>query len=321
MNMGFYVGAYATSANVSGWNAELETNYYSQLKAMDNIKGLEHPFVGSLHAHDDDWFLANISPNWQFVFTCIPGIMGALGSNPQFGIASDDEQGRQAALTFMKKACDAVAKLNAHAQRQVVKAVQIQTAPNRSKASGSAEALQASLNTMLEWDWQGAKLIIEHCDALVEGQTPSKGFLTLNDEIAVVKKINETAQTTPLGILVNWGRSVIETRTVDGAIAHIKTLKAHNILSGLMFSGVSDQDTDYGKWQDSHMPPAPNSQIKFGAEKSLLTQQEMLRSLQASGLDPMQEESIVGIKIGIRPRETNVDDRVSYIADALRAIS
>lgn len=318
--MGFYVGAYATSPNVSGWNAELESKYYDQLKAMSNIKGLEHPFVGSLHAHDDDWFLANISPNWQFVLTCVPGIMGALSDNPQFGIASDNEQGRQAALIFMKKACEAVAKLNAHANKKVVKAVQIQTAPNRSKASGSASALKASLSTMLKWDWQGAQLVIEHCDALVEGQTPSKGFLSLEDEIAVVQSLNENAKPA-LGILVNWGRSVIETRSVDGAIAHIQALKDKGLLSGLMFSGVSDQDTDYGKWADSHMPPAPNEVIEFGAEKSLLVQAEMLRSLRASELNPHNADSIVGIKIGIRPRDTSLDDRVKYIRDALNAIS
>lgn len=317
--MGFYVGAYATSPNTTGWDAQLESDYYERLKKMKNIKGLEHPFVGSLHAHDDDWFLAAISPSWQFIFTCVPGIMGALSKNPHFGIASNNEQGRQEALAFMKKARDAIAKLNGHCKRQVVQCLMVQTSPNRSQASGSASALQASLQEMLAWDWQGAKLVIEHCDALVDGQTPAKGFLSLNDEITAVNKINETANV-PVGIVVNWGRSVIETRSVDGAVDHINTLRSHNLLSGLMFSGVSDQDTEYGKWKDSHMPPAPNQLIQYGALKSLMTQQEMQRCLHASSININATDAIVGIKLGIRPRETGVEDRIAYIRDALAAL-
>jgi hypothetical protein len=185
---------------------------------------------------------------------------------------------------------------------------------------GSASALQASLQEMLEWDWQGAKLVIEHCDALVDGQTPAKGFLSLEDEITVVNNINETAGNA-VGIVVNWGRSVIETRSVEGALDHINLLKSHNLLSGVMFSGGSDQDTEYGKWKDSHMPPAPNQLIQFGALTSLMTQQEMQRCLQASSIDTNSPDAIVGIKLGIRPRETGVEDRIAYIRDALAALS
>lgn len=314
--MNYFVGAYASSPNVVSWDPELESRYYQALKRMPNVKGLEHPFTGALHPQDDEWFLKNIKPEWKFLFTCVPGIMAALGNNPKFGIASDDEAGRQEALAFMQKACAAIGKLNQHLGREAVQAIQIQTAPNRSKASGSAQALEQSLLTMLEWDWHGAQLVIEHCDTLVEGQTPAKGFLTIEDEIAVIESVN-AKQSTNMGIVVNWGRSVIETRNVEGAIEHINLLKQHNLLAGLMFSGVSDQNTEYGQWKDSHMPPAPNAELLAGAEHSLMTEGEMLKSLAASDAANLP---IVGIKLGIRPKTMSLEDRLAHIKDCLAAL-
>ncbi|WP_158969691.1 DUF4862 family protein [Paraglaciecola sp. L3A3] len=314
--MQYFVGAYATSPNVSTWDPELETCYYQQLKVMPNVKGLEHPFTGKLHANDDDWFLANIDTTWQFLFTCVPGNMGALAKNPHFGIASDDAAGRAEALDFMRKACAAIAKLNAHLGRQAVQAVEIQTAPDRSKASGSKASLKKSLETMLQWDWQGAQLVIEHCDTLVEGQVPAKGFLTIEDEIAVLTELNVN-NPTPVGMVMNWGRSVIETRNTHGAIEHVKLLKKHNLLTGVMFSGVSDQDTEYGQWLDTHMPPTPNAQLMTGAEHSLMTEQQMLNTLAACGDESLP---IVGIKLGIRPRSMPLEKRVAHIRDCLAAL-
>ncbi|MDN4502938.1 DUF4862 family protein [Alteromonadaceae bacterium BrNp21-10] len=311
--MRYFVGAYATSPNAFGWDPELETRYYQQLKSIPSIKGLEHPFTGTLHPNDDDWFLANIDSNWQYVFTCVPGNMGALSKNPHFGIASDDDAGRAQALAFMQKARDAIAKLNGHLGRQAVKAIEIQTAPNRSNASGSKAALNASLQTMLQWDWQGAQLVIEHCDTLVDGQKPAKGFLTLEDEIAVLTEINGQTET-PIGMVMNWGRSVIETRSIEGAIEHTQLIKQAGLLSGLMFSGVSDQDTEYGAWSDSHMPPAPSASVQFGAEHSLMTEQQIQRSLAAGDGNNLD---IMGIKLGIRPKDTSLEDRIGYIRDAL----
>jgi hypothetical protein len=52
-----------------------------------------------------------------------------------------------------------------------------------------------------------------------------------------------------------------------------------------------------------------------------MTKEEMLRCLKISELDHNDPDAIVGIKIGIRPRDTTLDDRVDYIRDALNAIS
>ena len=314
--MKYTLGAYAASPNHSGWNPALETAFYNELKALPNIKGLEHPFLGRLHQHDDDWFLANIAPDWNYVFTCIPGIMNALGQNPLFGIASDEELGRLAALDFMQQACTAIGKLNVHLGRQAVTAIQIQTAPARHKAAASKAALMASLNTMLEWDWQGAKLVIEHCDALVGSHAPSKGFLSLGDELEVITQLNMQLSTKQqLGMVINWGRSVFETRRVEGALEHILAAQAAGVLSGVMFSGVSDQDSEYGAWRDSHQPPKQSGQVTNGEPGSWMTEQTMHDCLAAC--DDPQAFPVLGAKIGIRPHSATIAQRIGTIRDTL----
>ena len=313
--MKYTVGAYAASPNQSAWDPLLETAYYHGLKQLPNLKGLEHPFLGALHQHDDDWFLANIDATWDFVFTCIPGIMTALSHNPLFGLASDDEAGRAAALEFMRQACAAIGKLNAHLGRPAVTAIQIQTAPARHKASSSKAALLASLKTMLSWDWHGARILIEHCDAYVPEHTPSKGFLALSDELAVLTEINRSVPAQQqLGVVINWGRSVFETRRVAGALEHIQQAKAAGLLSGLMFSGVSDKDSEFGAWRDSHQPPQQSAAVPYGEPGSWMSEQTMQQCLAACNA---AELLVLGAKIGIRPQSASIDQRIATISDTL----
>ncbi len=311
--MTYFVGAYAASPSANGWNAETETQYYTQLKKDARIKGLEHPFVGQLHIEDDEWFLDNISTEWEFVFTCIPGIMDAISKNPDFGIASDNEAGRQEALDFMLKARDAIAKLNAHCGKPVVKAIEIQTSPNREVSSSSAASLKTSLTTMQSWDWQGARIVIEHCDTFVEGQEPQKGFLTLQEELDTIAEVNESLDSN-MGVVINWGRSVIETRSTQGALDHIEQAKAAGLLAGLMFSGVSDQETEYGAWKDSHMPAEKTEHSTIGADGSWMTQEEMHKCVDAADAKTL---AILGIKLGVRPLDAPLTDRLAHIDNAL----
>jgi hypothetical protein len=313
----YYVGAYASSPNTANWDSVLESRYYQQLKALDAVKGLEHPFLGNLHPYDDDWFIANIDRKWRFVFTCIPGIMSAIGNNPKFGLASNDNPGRQEALVFMAKARTAIAKLNAAYGYSVVDAIQVQTSPSRAVASSSPEALKLSLETMLQWDWQGARIVIEHCDAFIVGQKPSKGFLTLSEEIAVLEAIN-SQRASSLGIVINWGRSAIEARNSQGAIDHIIQAKENGLLIGLMFSGACDQTTTTGPWQeeawkDSHRPPALST-TTLGAIASLMTAEKMHACMLAADYKNLP---ILGIKIGIRPIDAPLEERLSIIRDSL----
>lgn len=313
--MKYTVGAYAASPNQSSWDAALETAFYAALKTQPNLTGLEHPFLGRLHPHDDNWFLANIDPQWDYVFTCIPGIMNALSQSPQFGLASLDESGRNAALAFMQQACAAIGKLNAHVGRKAVSAIQIQTAPARHHAASSAAALKASLQTMLQWDWQGARILIEHCDAYVPGHVPSKGFLALRDELEVVTELNrQLPARQQLGVVINWGRSVFETRHIDGALEHIQQAKAAGLLAGLMFSGVSDKDSEFGAWRDSHQPPQQSALMPLGEPGSWLSEQTMHACLAAADAASL---AVLGAKIGIRPHSAGIDQRLATISQTL----
>lgn len=328
--MAYFVGAYAASPNTAGWDPALEARYYERLRALPMLKGLEHPFVGTLHPHDDAWFVRHIDPSWRFLFTCIPGVMAALAKNPQFGLASEHPAGREAALNFMRQARDAVVSLNAACGRPVVDAIQIHSAPNRAAAQSSGAAFMASLATLLQWDWQGARLVVEHCDAHVPGQLPSKGFLSLVDEIAAVEATN-ARHGSDVGVVINWGRSVIETRSAEGALHHIRLARQHGVLAGLMFSGASGQETPYGAWQDSHMPPAPAtagpppatagpspaSSSSVGAVGSLLSDTALQDCLRASA---GRHLPILGLKIGIRPIDASLDERMAYLASALERL-
>ena len=311
--MSYFVGAYAASPNTVSWDPELEARYYAQLRALPNVKGLEHPFLGSLHPHDDAWFISHIDPKWRFVFTCIPGVMAAMAKNPLVGLASDDASGREEALAFVRQARDAVAALNAACGQSVVDAIEIHSAPDQTRAASSVAAFTASLAELVQWDWQGARVVIEHCDAHVPGQVASKGFLTLAEEIAAIEATN-TRYGSDVGIVVNWGRSVLEARSAEGALHHIWLAKQHNVLAGLMFSGASGQDTPYGAWRDSHMPPAPANAGGMGAEGSLLTDAALRDCLLASD---GRQLPILGLKIGIRPLDATLESRMAYLSSGL----
>lgn len=314
---GFYVGAYATAPVTQSWNPEVQTAYFNGLKAIPGVRGLEHPFTGALHGQDDAWFLANVDPSWDFVFTGIPGVMGRLGEDASFGIASSAEAGRQAALAFYQQARQAILKLNRHLGRQAVKVMMLHTAPR--PADGvypDMAALVASLEEMQTWDWDGAALVIEHCDTQIEGQAPSKGFLTIESEIAAIAEVNRKTGS-EIGLCINWGRSALETRSVDGPVQHIEAARAAGLLKGLMFSGVSGAQSPYGSWQDTHMPPAGEASTGAFEPCSMLSEAEFRRCVEAA--DP-QALDYMGIKIGVRPESLDTAERLAYIESALNML-
>ena len=315
--MGYFVGAYATAPITERWDPTIQAEYLDGLKAMSNVRGLEHPFTGSLHPEDDDWFLSNIDPDWDFVFTCMPGVMDRLGEDDTFGIASSSESGRQAALEFYAQARQAILKLNRHLGRQAVTAILIQASPRFGlDVCPEAEALAASLETLASWDWDGAALVLEHCDAQVPEHAPAKGFLSIQAEIEAVTKANRAGGAS-VSLCINWGRSALETRSVDGPVQHIEAARAAGLLSGLMFSGVSDRESPYGVWRDSHMPPAQAFNIPAFEPCSLLTETEFRRCLKAADF---RQLDFMGIKIAVRPDAMNVSDRLAHVAGALHIL-
>lgn len=308
--MASIVGAYATSPASAAWKEAEETAYYDGLKAMAGVRGLEVPFTGTLHPHDEAWLLKALKKDWDFVVTCIPGTMQTLVKDKTFGLASDDAAGRKAAIEFAKKARDAVGRLNAAVGRNAVIAVEVQSAPTQAGAGkGSVGAFTESLAEVASWDWHGARIVIEHCDAYRADHPPIKGFLTLDDELKAIVGANKSAKK-PIGIAINWGRSVLETYRASTAVDHIRQARDAGALSGLMFSGASGAQTPYGAWQDSHMPHAPM------AEGSLLTEAEIKASRAAAG----SKLDFVGAKIGIRPADASVATRLDTIAGLLKLI-
>ena len=311
--MSYIIAAYTLSPSAVAWDPKQESEYFSGLKDLENLRGLEIPVVGGLHTHDSAWFLDNIDPNWQFVFTGMPGIMAGINANPHYGIASDDESGRKEALNFYRQSQLAVLRLNQALGRESVESVQLHTAPNRKHAKSSAAALQASLIEMSTWDWGGAQLVVEHCDAMVGDRPVQKGFLSLQEEINTIKAVN-TEHGTDFNLSINWGRSAIETRDLNGPIEHIQQVKSEGLLAGLTFSGASDKETAYGIWKDTHMPPAQAYELKCFAQGSLLTADEMIRSLLASDYQTLP---LLGLKIGVQPNLLSVKGRLAYYRDAL----
>ncbi|MBI1776296.1 MAG: DUF4862 family protein [Proteobacteria bacterium] len=316
--MGYFLGAYAASPCGSQWSEAAEGAYFDGLRRLPTLRGLEVPFTGRLHRHDEAWFLTHIDRACDFVVTCIPGTMEALQSNPHFGLASESGAGRQAALAFAASARDAVTRLNGHLGRTAVVAVELHSAPSPA-ASGvrsSAASFTRSLSEIRSWDWQGAGLVVEHCDAFRPGRPYIKGFLGLEEEIDAVTRAN-AGSALRIGIAVNWGRSVLEMREPATALQHIRRLRSADLLSGLIFSGCGAVAGPYGAWQDTHMPHAPAPGIEYGAEGSLMTEAEIDRSLAAAVPSAL---AFLGAKIAVRPEGVAVAERVGFCRDALALI-
>lgn len=306
--MKWFVGAYAASPCHSEWNRNLETEYLDGLKKMSGIRGLELPFFGELHRHDPDWFLENLNPSWDYVLTCIPGTIETLKSSPAFGLASDSEEGRKEAIRFASKAREALVKIHQKLGRKAVVGVEIHSAPrpNGAEIRSSTEALARSFSELSQWDWEGATLFFEHCDRFIPGQVLAKGFLSLEEEILAIQ--TASLGRTPLQILINWGRSVIEARHPDGVISHLRLAREAGLLGGLIFSGCTPEDPLYGNFADTHAP--------FGGEAQDLwpiSWMTLERVREALRLADVQKLAVVGFKIQALPRELSVAERLRKI--------
>ena len=167
----------------------------------------------------------------------------------------------------------AVASLNDALGRAAVSAIEVHSAPTPHDAASARSALARSLDTITGWDWDGAQILLEHVDAKVQGHAPSKGFLSLEDEIDVISE-----GSLPVGVLINWGRSAIELRSAARVVDHVAMARESGVLRGLIFSGASAVATDYGEaWADQHLPPSSHER------DSLLTAEMMDDALRVAG--------------------------------------
>ena len=303
----FIIGAYVSSISLRNWDEQDETLFFRELRARPKICGLEHAFYGRLHRYDDDWFLKNISPDWDFVFTCLPGTVDTLKINPAIGLASREPQSQQQALEFIFEANRAVKKLNATLGRESVIAVQIHSAPAQ---NASKEAFAKALQTIASWDWEGAKLLVEHCDTFRSDGTHAKGFLKLEEEIWAIRKVEKPK--TKMGMMLNWGRSSVEGRNTTHILDQIAILKQERLLKGFIFSGTTVA------FKDKHTPsPTPN-QGKIDCAESLMTLEEIKKSLKALPLDDLD---YLGLKVMPQPISEDCRKNLVYIDHLLEVLA
>ena len=313
--MKLIVGAYASAPSNNTWNKEEESNYYDALKSNDAIDGLEIPFTSKLHSFDEQWYLSMLSARWTYVLTCIPGTMMALNQDASFGLASNQAAGREKAMQFYKGAAEAIATINKQLKKQAVTHVLIHTAPSNPQYRCD-KALEKSLLELCSYDWHGAKLLIEHCDAWQPENPFEKGFMDLESELAIVSKVNQESKC-GIAFSLNWGRSAIEFQSKLGAIEHIKACNAKQLLNGFIFSGASASSDIYGKWRDSHMPPSLESLEDPTLEDSELDTQAIkvsINELNSSSLD------FIGCKISLLPTSRATEEKIKCIHDTVAVI-
>ena len=305
------MGAYAASPCTDGWKPDLESEFWLALHAESFVSGLELPFSGALHAHDPEWLLRVLPTDWSVVLTLIPGTMERLARDAEFGLASSSEPGRRRALEFTAAAREAVALMHGRLGRRAVIAVEIHSAPRPSAgAEPSADAFRRSLDELRGWDWEGAVLSVEHCDAFVPGQAPAKGFLTLSAEITAIRASQGSA---PVGAAINWGRSAIEARDPGVPELHVSQAQQAGVLNGLMFSGATVDDPLYGDWADKHAPFAASAN---DAQK-LLTSSRAKACLTAVANAPL---AFLGFKVQTLPKELTVAQRVAELRRTARIL-
>lgn len=322
--MSYFLSAYNAAPTTLSWDSADEHALLRGLADDHRVSGLELPFDTALHRTDEKWLLQQIPPNWEIIITLIPGTVSRLKTDAQFGLASTSERARASAMRFCAESWRAVHRANAALGRRAVKAIQIHSAPSvlQPVSAANEAALVQSLSELASWDWQGARLVLEHCDAHT-GQFPTvKGFLPQDVEINAVHKTNQECGT-GIGVSVNWARSTIEGRSSSTVSTHVERAQEAGLLAGVVFSGCSPEETMYGPpWADAHLPPAhvETSSETFikAARGSILTQEEIRRTLT---LCAEQELDFLGVKVAV-PGKAPLSgrDRLLILKDSMDAI-
>ena len=300
----FVVGAYASLPK----SCEEQKQYYDLLGTQNWVAGTEIPYPGDSADPQTRAWLANAIPSsWhKNTITAIPGTMRHINfdPDPEFGLASPDEEGRLRAISFFKDIRQAIADFANLRNSCDISHIEIHTAPTR---IASADAMKKSLDELAQLDWLGAKLVIEHCDRYIEGQNPEKGFLPLENEIQIAKD-------TGIGVTINWGRSVVEEHNAQAAIAHVREARKAGVLQGVMFSGAGPDATQYGyEWIDGHLPMAPDEPT------SLMTSKEIQETTREALKDDYAIDYL-GAKVCV-PQDASVSERLNYLMHIYDAVN
>ncbi len=283
---------YSSAYNVWPADDQGREAFMTGLMQRDWLGGLELGYADSL-----EWPVAT-PDDLSAIVTGVPGTTGHNAKDPDFGLGSPDEAGRQRAMEWLRGEAATVARLVADGHP--IRAVQIHSAPT---GKSDANIFAESLLEAATWDWGGVELWVEHCDAHVEGQKPEKGYLTLDQEIAVLNRVAAAVPDVAWGLVINWARSAIEGRSADTALEHIKQAAASGWLRHVGFSSAGDLESPWGgAWADQHLPLAGTS---VAPEGSLLGADEVAAAIEAAG------DVSFGLKIALRPKDQTAEEKLA----------
>jgi Domain of unknown function (DUF4862) len=256
--------------------------YYQKLVSVPAAEGLEFGWLGPESVEDLDDVLSVLPDDWSVTLNDITGTFRSSVTHPTAGLASPDADGRAAAVALARRLAESVRAMNDQAGRRAVLAVEVHSAPGFANrvVEPDAGAFTRSLNELADCEWDGAEVLVEHCDALVDGQTPAKGFLRIEDEIAALAEVDGSG----FGLSVNWGRSLIELRDPVRVVEHIDIALESRLLRAITFSGTAGVDSSYGvSWADSHLPFADPTDGDYAEPASLMTQRRVRTAIEHLG--------------------------------------
>ena len=311
----FLVSVYPALLTPEPVDRDVAGEVYARLRDVPGIGAVELPLGVDGRIVDEDATLSFLAPHWDVLLTTVPGTM-ARADDPAYGLASTDDRGGDEAAEHLRRSLETAARVDEALGRRAVTGVEVVSAPRRvDGAPTGTDRLLARLRRVLgERADGGAPVLLDHCDALVPGQTPAKGFLELDDEIRVLTALRADGHA-GTGLDVNWGRSVLEARSVDGPVRHLERARAAGLLHGLVRSGCSGQDSDFGPaWTDMHPGPA-DLPAPAGETSSLLTDEQIRRSVQAAG--PV---AVVGTKFAVRPHTLGAAARADAVVAAVQHV-
>ena len=302
------IGAYAMAPT----DPADESAFYDGVAELA-IGGLELPLpLPGAPSLEPTWIARNVLPSWDLLVTCIPTVMGRLGSDPTYGLAATDDDARARALADVARASDLAVRLADEHGRRRVAAIQVHSAPG--PRGGSRDALARSLEEIAGWDLAGARLLVEHCDAASDEHVAVKGFLTLDDEIAAVQAIG--GSDAGPGVSVNWGRSAIAGRSAATPVDHVRAAADAGLLGAVVLSGATGETTAWGEaWGDAHIPPRGDDPALAPSSASLLGPDEVRETLDAAG-----PGCLVAVKVAVRPRDADVPTRLAVARAALALV-
>ena len=287
----YFISAYTTSQVLNTWDEASETSFFQALAADPRVIGIELPFLEHRVLYPMEWLKKNIPTRWSLNLTPLPAVMQLVASNPKAGLASTSEPERKVAIALIQKTECYAEELQQVFGRPVVRSINLYSSPqnNTDGQQGDKEAFQRSLAEIKKMKWGSIALNLEHCDAFVSSHPAEKGFLSLEEEIESLDAVGG------IGLVLNWGRSAIETHSVDGLFQHLRQTLSHRLLRGFVFSGcTADPESLYGSWKDRHAPP------RQLCPESLLGEKEIAEVFKLLNEQQQSPEFYLGIKVSNR---------------------